>query len=94
VHVFLSVIIIIIVLFTNMCITTALCFQCSLDIAQYVQYCQEPAASQNSHHVSLVQCTTCLLPIMSDLSSNPQGGTEVKPGFSCYFCPATLGTPT
>ncbi len=45
--------------------------------------CREPAISPHSHHVSLVQWTTCLLPVTRDPGSNPQGGTYVKPGFSC-----------
>ncbi len=45
--------------------------------------CGEPAISLHSHHVSLVQWTTCLLPVTRDPGSNPQGGTYVKPGFSC-----------
>ncbi len=45
--------------------------------------CGEPAISLHSHHVSLVQWTTCLLPVTRDSGSNPQGGTYVKPGFSC-----------
>jgi hypothetical protein len=46
-------------------------------------YCGVPAISLHSHHVSLVQWTTCLLPVTRDPGSNPQGGTYVKPGFSC-----------
>jgi hypothetical protein len=45
--------------------------------------CGEPAISLHSHHVSLVQWTTCLLPVTRDSGSNPLGGTYVKPGFSC-----------
>ncbi len=45
--------------------------------------CGEPAVSLHSHHVSLIQWSTRLLPVMRDLGSNPQGGTYVKPGFSC-----------
>jgi hypothetical protein len=45
--------------------------------------CGEPAISLHSHHVSLVQWTTHLLPFTRDLGSNPLGGTYVKPGFSC-----------
>jgi hypothetical protein len=44
---------------------------------------KEPAISLHSHHVSLVQWITCLLPVIKDSSSNPLGGTYVKPGFSC-----------
>jgi hypothetical protein len=33
-----------------------------------------PVESLHSHHVSLVQWTTCLLPITRDTGSNPQGG--------------------
>ncbi len=43
----------------------------------------EPAISLHSHHVSLVQWTTHLLPITRDQGSNPLGGTYVKAGFSC-----------
>jgi hypothetical protein len=35
----------------------------------------EPAISLNSHHVSLVQWTTRLLPVTRDPGSKPQGGT-------------------
>ncbi len=47
--------------------------------------CGEPAISLHSHHVSLVQWTTRLLPVTRDPGSNPRGvgGTYVKPGFSC-----------
>ncbi len=45
--------------------------------------CGKPAISLHSHHVSLVQWTTCLLPVTRDPGSNPLGGTYVKPGFSC-----------
>ncbi len=34
----------------------------------------EPAISHDSHHASLVQWTTCLLPITRDPGSNPLGG--------------------
>ncbi len=37
-------------------------------------YCGEPAISHDSHHVSLVQWTTCLLPTTRDSGSNPLGG--------------------
>ncbi len=36
--------------------------------------CGEPAISHDSHHVSLVQWTTCLLPVSRDPGSNPLGG--------------------
>ncbi len=45
--------------------------------------CGEPAISHDSHHVSLVQWTTCLLPATRVTGSNPLGGTYVKQGFSC-----------
>jgi hypothetical protein len=48
--------------------------------------CDAPAISLHSHHVSLVQWTTRLLPITRDPGSNPLGGTYVKPGFSCWRC--------
>jgi hypothetical protein len=35
--------------------------------------CGEPAISLHSHHVSLVQWTTRLLPVIRDLGSNPLG---------------------
>jgi hypothetical protein len=35
--------------------------------------CGEPAISLHSHHVSLVQWTTCLLPVMRDPGSIPRG---------------------
>jgi hypothetical protein len=35
--------------------------------------CGEPAISLHSHHVSLVQWTTFLLPVTRDLGSNPLG---------------------
>ncbi len=41
--------------------------------------CGEPAISLHSHHVSMVQWTTCLLPVTRDPGSNLQGGTYVKP---------------
>ncbi len=47
------------------------------------EHCGEPAISLHSHHVSLVQWTTCLLPVTRDSGSNPLGATYVKPGFSC-----------
>ncbi len=43
----------------------------------------KPAISLHSHHVSLVQWTTCSLPVTRDPGSKPQGGTYLKPGFSC-----------
>ncbi len=39
--------------------------------------CGEPAITLHSHHVSLVQWTTRLLPITRDPGSEPQGGTYV-----------------
>jgi hypothetical protein len=36
--------------------------------------CGEPAISPHSHHVSLVQWTTCLLPVTRDPGSKPLGG--------------------
>jgi hypothetical protein len=35
--------------------------------------CGDPAISHDSHHVSLVQWTTCLLPVTRDTGSNPLG---------------------
>jgi hypothetical protein len=56
--------------------------------------CGGPAISLHSHHVSMIQWITCLLPVTRDPGSNPQGGTYVEPGFSCLRCLATLVTPT
>ncbi len=39
----------------------------------YTSHWGEPAISLHSHHVSLVQCSTCLLPVTRDLGSNPLG---------------------
>ncbi len=36
-------------------------------------FCAEPAISLHSHHVSLVQWTTHLLPVMRDPGSIPRG---------------------
>ncbi len=55
----------------------------------YTVDCGDPAISLNSHHVSLVQLTTRLLPVMRDPGSIPQGGIYVKPEFSCQRCLAT-----
>ncbi len=50
-------------------------FLCKLFCPPYlnVSMCGEPAISLHSHHVSLVQWTTRLLPITSDPGSNPWG---------------------
>jgi hypothetical protein len=45
--------------------------------------CVEPAISRHSHHVSLVQWSTFLLPVARDPGSYPLGDTFVKPRFSC-----------
>ncbi len=45
--------------------------------------CGEPAIFLHYHHVSLVQWTNPLLPVIRGLGSNPRGGTYVKPGLSC-----------
>ncbi len=56
-----------------------------------IKQCAEPAISDNSHHVSLVQWTTCLLPTTRDTGSNPLGGTSVSEtgilllALSCYI---------
>jgi hypothetical protein len=44
------------------------------DLCFFQSYCGEPAISHDSHHVSLVQWTTCLLPVTRDSGSNPLGG--------------------
>ncbi len=41
---------------------------------QKMLWCGEPAISLHSHHVSLVQWTTRLLPVKRDLGSKPLGG--------------------
>ncbi len=56
---------------------------CYADADANILFCGEPAISLHSHHVSLVQWTTRLIPVTRDLGSNPQGGTYVKTGFSC-----------
>ncbi len=52
--------------------------------------CGEPAISLHSHHASLVQWTTRLLPVMRDPGSNPWGilcETEILLlALSCYRC--------
>jgi hypothetical protein len=40
----------------------------------FLLHCGEPAISHDSHHVSLVQWTTYLLPATRDTGSNPLGG--------------------
>jgi hypothetical protein len=42
--------------------------------------CGEPAISLHSHHVSLVQRTTCLIPVTRDPGSHPLGDTYVQTG--------------
>jgi hypothetical protein len=46
-------------------------------LKENVRKCGEPAISIHSHHVSLVQLTTRLLPVTRDPGSNPLGGTYV-----------------
>ncbi len=48
-----------------------------MDIEVKERSCEEPAISLQFHHVSLVQWTTCLLPVSRDPGSNPQGGVLV-----------------
>ncbi len=43
------------------------------DIGCWGEPCGEPAISLHSHHVSLVQWTSCLLPVMRHLGSIPRG---------------------
>ncbi len=40
----------------------------------HIAVCEEPAISLHSHHVSLVQWTTHLLPVTRDPGSKPLGG--------------------
>ncbi len=72
-------------------------FLCALVMLKQLLKCGEPAISPHSHHVSLVQWTTRLLPITRDLSSKPLGGLisyliascHKGPGFKSpggYFC--------
>ncbi len=44
------------------------------ELQEKTRLCGEPAISHDSHHVSLVQWTTCLLPATRDSGSNPLGG--------------------
>jgi hypothetical protein len=46
----------------------------------YLFICGEPAISLHSHHVSLVQWTTCLLPITRDPGTSPLGGYLCETG--------------
>jgi hypothetical protein len=46
---------------------------CSQAAYVHASYCGEPAISLHSHHVSLVQWTNRLLPIMRDSGSIPRG---------------------
>jgi hypothetical protein len=55
----------------------------AISVPLLLSMCGEPAISHDFHHVSLVQWTTCLLPATRVTGSNPLGGTNVKPGFSC-----------
>ncbi len=50
-------------------------FITNLPYGVYQLFCGEPAISLNSYHVSLVQWTTCLLPVTRDPGSNPLGCT-------------------
>ncbi len=59
-----------------------------------IRYCGEPAISQDSHHVSLVQWTNLFASRHKGHRFKSPGGTYVKPGFSCLRCLATLVTPT
>jgi hypothetical protein len=49
-------------------------------LSDQLRDCGEPAISLHSHHVSLVQWTTCLLPVTRDPGSNPQGGYLCETG--------------
>ncbi len=44
-----------------------------IQILENCMYCGEPAISHDSHHVSLVQWTICLLPATRDTGLNPLG---------------------
>ncbi len=55
-------------------------------------FCRGPAISLHSYHVSLVQWTTCLLPVMRDPGSNPQGvlvwNRDSPVNFVSLHCPS------
>jgi hypothetical protein len=55
--------------------------------------CGEPAISLHSHHVSLVQCTTRLLPVTRDPGSNPLGGYLCETGIFLLVLSRYIGDP-
>jgi hypothetical protein len=55
--------------------------------------CGEPAISLHSHHVSLVQWTTRLLPVTRDPGSNPQGGYLCETGIPLLALSRYIGDP-
>ncbi len=65
--------------------------KCSLQ--QCKAYCGEPAISLHSHHVSLVQWTTCLLPVTRDPGSNPLGGYLCETGILLLALSHYIGDP-
>jgi hypothetical protein len=61
--------------------------------AKELKDCGEPAISLHSHHVSLVQWTTCLLPITRDSDSNPLGGYLCETGILLLALSRYIGDP-
>ncbi len=55
--------------------------------------CREPAISFHSHHVSLVQGTTRLLPVTRDLGSKPLGGDLCETGILLLAMSRYIGDP-
>ncbi len=55
--------------------------------------CGEPAISLHSHHVSLVQWTTCLLPVTRDPGSNLLGGYLCETGILLLALSRYSGDP-
>jgi hypothetical protein len=56
-------------------------------------FCVEPAISLHSHHVSLVQWTTYLLPVTRDPGSNPLGGYLCETGILLLALSRYIGDP-
>ncbi len=59
----------------------------------HLYFCEEPAISLHTHHVLLVQWTTCLLPVMRDPGSNPQGGYLSETGILLLALFCYIGDP-
>ncbi len=59
----------------------------------YLVPCGEPAISLHSHHVSMVQWTTRLLPVLGYLGSNPLWGTLCETGILLLALSHYIGDP-